>query len=265
MRNREKSHLALLLLLLSHFSRVWLCVTPQTAAHQAPPSLGFSRQEHNFGLFLQGRSGRYPIGKGVGELIPPLSSILLKGCPRQCPLPGLIALGTFRKSEFWRSEGSPLRERQLLPLGRKALQRLMTPDGQKQRADGTWDTGFCPWNSPWRRLEAHPGLPTLDRSAPGPLHCCLLFPKRASASLLPPPISCKWRWRSLIKSSSPASSFILLSTSYNQSWFADSFICLFAGFLSVPWPHPSQVHTSLSAGILCALFFTVSWATSPAS
>ena len=35
-----------LLLLLSHFSRVWLCVTPQTATHQAPPSLGFSRQEH---------------------------------------------------------------------------------------------------------------------------------------------------------------------------------------------------------------------------
>ena len=40
----------LLLLLLSHFSRVWLCVTPQTAAHQAPPSLGFSRQEHWSGL-----------------------------------------------------------------------------------------------------------------------------------------------------------------------------------------------------------------------
>ena len=36
----------LLLLLLSHFSRVRLCVTPQTAAHQAPLSLGFSRQEH---------------------------------------------------------------------------------------------------------------------------------------------------------------------------------------------------------------------------
>ena len=28
------------------FSRVRLCATPQTAAHQAPPSLGFSRQEH---------------------------------------------------------------------------------------------------------------------------------------------------------------------------------------------------------------------------
>ena len=38
--------LLLLLLLLSRFSRVWLCATPETAAHQAPPSLGFSRQEH---------------------------------------------------------------------------------------------------------------------------------------------------------------------------------------------------------------------------
>ena len=37
-------------LLLSHFSRVRLCVTPETVAHQAPPSLGFSRQEHWSGL-----------------------------------------------------------------------------------------------------------------------------------------------------------------------------------------------------------------------
>ena len=41
---------SLLLLLLSHFSRVQLCATPETAAHQAPPSLGFSRQEHWRGL-----------------------------------------------------------------------------------------------------------------------------------------------------------------------------------------------------------------------
>ena len=38
------------LLLLSHFSRVRLCATPQMAAHQAPSSLGFSRQEHWSGL-----------------------------------------------------------------------------------------------------------------------------------------------------------------------------------------------------------------------
>ena len=42
--------LLLLLLLLSHFSPVRLCATPETAAHQAPPSLGFSRQEHWSGL-----------------------------------------------------------------------------------------------------------------------------------------------------------------------------------------------------------------------
>ena len=38
------------LLLLSRFSHVRLCATPETAAHQAPPSLGFSRQEHWSGL-----------------------------------------------------------------------------------------------------------------------------------------------------------------------------------------------------------------------
>ena len=38
------------MLLLSHVSRVRLCATPQTAAHQALQSLGFSRQEHWSGL-----------------------------------------------------------------------------------------------------------------------------------------------------------------------------------------------------------------------
>ena len=38
------------LLLLSRFSRVRLSATPSTAAHQASPSLAFSRQEHWSGL-----------------------------------------------------------------------------------------------------------------------------------------------------------------------------------------------------------------------
>ena len=42
--------LLLVLLLLSHVSRVRLCATPETAAHQAPQSLGFSRQERWSGL-----------------------------------------------------------------------------------------------------------------------------------------------------------------------------------------------------------------------
>ena len=48
----RKAMTNLLLLLLSRFSRVRLCATPQTAADQAPPSLGFSRQEHWSGLPL---------------------------------------------------------------------------------------------------------------------------------------------------------------------------------------------------------------------
>ena len=49
-KNKEVNLYMLLLLLLSHFSRVQRCATPWTAAHQAPLSLGFSRQEHWSGL-----------------------------------------------------------------------------------------------------------------------------------------------------------------------------------------------------------------------
>ena len=40
----------MLLLLLSRFSHVRLYATPEMAAHKAPLSLGFSRQEHWSGL-----------------------------------------------------------------------------------------------------------------------------------------------------------------------------------------------------------------------
>ena len=46
MDNLEEMDNFLLLQLLSRFSRVQLCGTPQTAAHEAPLSLAFSRQEH---------------------------------------------------------------------------------------------------------------------------------------------------------------------------------------------------------------------------
>ena len=44
------ANLKLSMLLLLLLSRVQLCATPQTEAHQAPPSLGLSRQEHWSGL-----------------------------------------------------------------------------------------------------------------------------------------------------------------------------------------------------------------------
>ena len=46
----DKLRVLVLLLLLSRFSRVQLCATPEMAAPQAPPSLGFSRQKHWSGL-----------------------------------------------------------------------------------------------------------------------------------------------------------------------------------------------------------------------
>ena len=49
---RKTTSSLLLLLLLSRFSSVGLCAAPETAAHQTPPSLGFSRQEHWSGLPL---------------------------------------------------------------------------------------------------------------------------------------------------------------------------------------------------------------------
>ena len=79
--------LLLLLLLLSRFSRVQLCATPETAAHQSPPSLGFSRQEHWSGL---------PFPSPVHE------SEVAQSCPTLCnpmdhSLPGSSIHGIFQK------------------------------------------------------------------------------------------------------------------------------------------------------------------------
>ena len=78
----------LLLLLLSHFSRVRLCVTPETAAHQASPSLGFSRQEHWSGLPFP--SPMHESESEVAQLCPTLSD------PMDCSLPGSSILGIFQ-------------------------------------------------------------------------------------------------------------------------------------------------------------------------
>ena len=78
----------LLLLLLRHFSRVQLCVTPETAAHQAPLSLGFSRQEHWSGLPFP--SPMHESESEVAQSCPTLSD------PMDCSLPGSSAHGIFQ-------------------------------------------------------------------------------------------------------------------------------------------------------------------------
>ena len=63
----------MLLLLLSHFSRVRLCATPWTAAHQAPPSMGFSRQEHWSGVPWP--TGRYANYSQLPSAVPTFNSV----------------------------------------------------------------------------------------------------------------------------------------------------------------------------------------------
>ena len=80
----------LLLLLLSRFSRVRLCATPETAAHQAPPSLGFSRQEHWSGLPFP--SPMHESESEVAQSYPTLSD------PMDCSLPGSSVHRIFQAS-----------------------------------------------------------------------------------------------------------------------------------------------------------------------
>ena len=78
------------LLLLSRFSRVRLCVTPKTAAHQAPPSLGFSGQEH---------WSRLPFPSPMRESEVAQSRPTLSD-PMDCSLPGFAIHGIFQAREL---------------------------------------------------------------------------------------------------------------------------------------------------------------------
>ena len=80
----------ILLLLLSCFSHARLCVTPQTAAHQAPPSLGFSRQEHWSRLPFSSPRHKSEIEREV------VQSCLTLSDPMDCSLPGSSIHGIFQ-------------------------------------------------------------------------------------------------------------------------------------------------------------------------
>ena len=80
----------LLLLLLSRFSRVRLCATPETAAHQAPPSMGFSRQEHWSGLPFPSPMHESESESEVAQSCPTLSD------PVDCSPPRSSVRGIFQ-------------------------------------------------------------------------------------------------------------------------------------------------------------------------
>ena len=86
----------LLLLLLSRFSCVQLCATPETAALQAPPSLGFSRQEHWSGL-------PFPSPMHESEVTQLCLTLLATPWTAACQAP--LSMG-FSRQEYW--SGSPV-------------------------------------------------------------------------------------------------------------------------------------------------------------
>ena len=80
----------LLLLLLGHFSHAQLFTTPWTAAYQAPPPMGFSRQEH---------WSRVPLPSPIS--ISAAAAKSLQSCPTlcdpmECSLPGSSIHGIFQ-------------------------------------------------------------------------------------------------------------------------------------------------------------------------
>ena len=94
--------LLLLLLLLSCFSRVRLCAIPQMAAHQAPWSLGLSRQEHWSGLPLP--SPMHESEKWKWKVKVTQSCVTLSD-PMDFSPPGSSVHGVFQ-AEYW--SGVPL-------------------------------------------------------------------------------------------------------------------------------------------------------------
>ena len=77
----------LLLLLLSRFSHVRLCATPWTAALQAPPCMGFSRQKYWSGMPLPSAAAKSL--QSCPTLCDPINS-----SPPGSPIPGIFQART---------------------------------------------------------------------------------------------------------------------------------------------------------------------------
>ena len=76
--------------LFKSLSCVWLCASPQMAAHQAPLSLGFSRQEYWSGVQFPSPMHGSEKQSEVAQSCPPLSNLM------DCSLPGSSVHGIFQ-------------------------------------------------------------------------------------------------------------------------------------------------------------------------
>ena len=117
-----------MLLLLSHFSRVWLCATPKMTAHEAPPSLGFSRQEHWSGMTFPSPMHEVKSESEVAQ------SCLTLSDPMDCSLPGSSIHGIF--------QASAIKEPKYKVFDSKKGIRFLSPEPQDGRGGETQESGI---------------------------------------------------------------------------------------------------------------------------
>ena len=127
----------LLLLLLSHFSRVRLCTTPQMAAHQAPLSLGFSRQEYWSGL---------PFPSPMHAcMLSHFSLVQLCSTPWTAAHQAPLSTG-FSRQEYW--SGLPLLSPSSLIYRMKICILIRFPQFEKlEKFEKPWFRIYCPFYS----------------------------------------------------------------------------------------------------------------------
>ena len=122
------------LLLLSCFSRVRLCATLEMAAHQAPPSVGFSRQEYCSGLPFPSPTHERKSESEVAQLCQTLSDSM------DCSLPGSSAHGIFQARVLeWGAIASS---------GAFLTHPYISPDSDLLTPIPTCTTAFC-WSLPF--------------------------------------------------------------------------------------------------------------------
>ena len=133
-----------MLLLLRCFSSVQLCATPETAAHQAPPSLGFSRQGYWNGL---------PFPSPIHAcMLSRFSHVLLYATLWTAAHQSPLSTG-FSRQEYWSG----------LPFSRSVVSNSL----QHARL-------LCPWNSPGKNIRVGSHSPLQGIFQIQELNLCLL-------------------------------------------------------------------------------------------
>ena len=158
----------MLLLLLSHFSTVRLCATPEMAAHQAPPSLGLSRQEHWSGLPFP--SPMHESEREVAQSCPTLSD------PMDCSLPGSSIHG-FSRQEYWSGVPLPFPRPFGYNLNQIAYGHTVEVTNRFKGLDLVDTVPEELWTEATHKVPRHPGLPREGhRSFPATLPLSLFYP-----------------------------------------------------------------------------------------